>query len=327
MDRIIAVVVTYNRQQLLSQCISALKNQTRKIDKILVVNNGSTDGTEHWLQQQNDIDFISQENSGSGGGFYTGIKTAFKSGYSWIWLMDDDGYPKNDALEKLLEDDNEELCMRNCAVLNKEDKKTFVWKTKHYKTIDEVSSKKISNISHLFNGTLLHRKIVERVGLPKAPLFLWGDETEYFYRIVRKNAIPFYTQADSILYHPATSFTYKNDWNYTKDWKMYYYVRNRFAVHKSKFYQSLPLAIFLYIGFLIVFAGTTLIFQKTNRMKKLLFIFWPAIDALKNNFSITPSLVLERLNKRKTHFDFITNPQTIESLFPAPPRANATLPK
>ena len=51
MDKVIAVVVTYNRQQLLSECIDALRNQTRKLDKILVVNNCSTDNTERWLQQ------------------------------------------------------------------------------------------------------------------------------------------------------------------------------------------------------------------------------------------------------------------------------------
>jgi rhamnopyranosyl-N-acetylglucosaminyl-diphospho-decaprenol beta-1,3/1,4-galactofuranosyltransferase len=143
MDKVIAVIVTYNRQQLLSECITALKNQTRKVDKILVINNGSTDETSSWLQSQHDIDHISQENVGSAGGFYTGIKTAYESGYNWMWMMDDDGYPKEDALEKLMADDTEELLLRNCAVINKEDKKSFVWKTLHYKSIDDVKDKVI----------------------------------------------------------------------------------------------------------------------------------------------------------------------------------------
>ncbi|HUS02867.1 MAG TPA: glycosyltransferase, partial [Chitinophagaceae bacterium] len=158
MDKVIAVIVTYNRQQLLANCITALKNQTRKLDTILVINNGSTDETSKWLKKQKDIDHITQENVGSGGGFYTGIKTAFERGYHWIWLMDDDGFPKEDALEKLLEDDMEELLLRNCSVINKDDKKSFVWKTLQYKSIDEVKSKVIQNIAHPFNGTLLHRK-------------------------------------------------------------------------------------------------------------------------------------------------------------------------
>lgn len=295
MHKVIAVIVTYNRQQLLSNCIAALRNQTRKLDRILIINNGSTDKTSEWLENQHDIDYISQENLGSAGGFYTGIKTAYERGYHWIWLMDDDGFPKEDALEKLLTDDCEELMLRNCAVINKDDKKSFVWKTLKYKNIDEVENKVIPNIAHPFNGTLLHRKIVERVGFPNPKLFLWGDETEYYYRIIKKNAIPFCTITDSIHYHPATSFSYKQQWDYSSGWKMYYYIRNRFHVHRSKFSSCGPLAFVLFIGFLIVFAFITVIFQKNDKLKKFKFIFWPAKDAFQNNFDATPAYILARL--------------------------------
>ncbi len=300
MDKVIAVIVTYNRQQLLSNCITALKNQTRKIDCILVINNGSTDETENWLNNEG-IDHISQENLGSAGGFYTGIKTAYDRGYNWMWLMDDDGYPKEDALEKLLEDDSEELLLRNCAVINKDDKKSFVWKTLHYKSIDEVKSKVIQNIAHPFNGTLLHRKIVERVGFPNPRLFLWGDETEYYYRIIKKNAIPFCTITNSIHYHPATAFSYKKDWEYKNGWKMYYYIRNRFHIHRSKFSAAAPFAYIMYAGFLLAFGAITLAFQKTDRIKKLAFILWPAKDALQNNFIATPAYILQRLETKAAH--------------------------
>ncbi|NJO25235.1 MAG: glycosyltransferase [Bacteroidia bacterium] len=49
------------RQALLSECITALRNQSRKPDAILVVNNGSTDNTEQWLQLQSDVNFITQK--------------------------------------------------------------------------------------------------------------------------------------------------------------------------------------------------------------------------------------------------------------------------
>lgn len=299
MSKVIVVVVTHNRQKLLAECISALRNQTRKPDTILVINNGSTDYTEPWLRDQKDIEFITQRNVGGAGGFNTGIKTAFERGYSWIWLMDDDGYPKTDALEKLLQDDTEELCMRNCAVINKDDKESFVWKTKNYKGIHQVKERVIENVAHPFNGTLLHRKIIERVGLPKANLFLWGDETEYYYRIIKTNKIPFCTIADSIHYHPATSFTYKNDWNFNSGWKMYYYIRNRFSVLQSKFSQNSALAIFMYAGFLMAFAATIIVFQKTDKIKKLSFLFWPAVDAFTNNFNATPAYINARI---KTSF-------------------------
>ncbi|MFT3682931.1 MAG: glycosyltransferase [Ferruginibacter sp.] len=295
MEKVIAVVVTYNRMELLSQCITALRNQTKTPDTILVVNNGSTDDTELWLQSQPDLTFITQKNTGSGGGFSTGINWAYKNGYSWIWCMDDDGYPREDALENLLKPQTTQLTLRNCAVINKDDKKTFVWKTKNYATIDDVDCTVIEGVGHPFNGTLIHRNIVERVGAPRPSLFLWGDESEYICRITKRNRIPVITVANSIHYHPASAFTYKNDWDYKTCWKMYYYVRNRFHVHKSKF-SNKALALINYCCFLVAMVGVVLVYQKTDRRKKLSFIFWPAADAFTNNLSAHPQMILTRLN-------------------------------
>ena len=297
MEKVIAVVVTYNRQALLAECIAALRKQTRPLDAILIVNNGSTDATTNWLQKQSDIFFVSQNNVGSGGGFSTGINWAYQKGYSWIWCMDDDGYPKEDALENLLAADNGNLRLMNCAVIDKEDKRSFVWKTQHYKTLDEVDCNIIKGIGHPFNGTLLHRRIIERVGVPQPKFFLWGDETEYYYRIVNRNHIPVCTIPGSIHYHPSSAFSIKQDWEYNTGWKMYYYVRNRFHVHNAKF-NNKTLALLHYSCFLMAFAGLVLFYQKTDKMKKLRFLFWPAADAFSNDFNATPALILTKLQTR-----------------------------
>lgn len=299
MEKVIAVVVTYNRQALLSECITALRSQTRQLDAILIVNNGSTDNTEQWLEQQSDIFFINQKNVGSSGGFSTGINWAYKNGYSWIWCMDDDGYPKQDALENMLAADNGTLRLMNCAVIDKEDKRSFVWNTQGFKTIDEVDTSVIEGIGHPFNGTMLHRNIIERVGVPQPKFFLWGDETEYYYRIVKRNNIPVCTVANSIHYHPATAFSIKKDWDYTSGWKMYYYVRNRFHIHKVKFGNK-AMAFINYACFLVAFAGVVMVYQKTDKLKKLSFLMWPAADAFSNNFDATPPTILARLKANKT---------------------------
>lgn len=299
MEKVIAVVVTYNRVTLLRECIDALRKQTRKLDCILVVNNGSTDGTESWLKEQSDITFISQENIGGAGGFATGIESAYSQGYSWVWCMDDDGYPDSRALEELLNNEPHQRSLLNCAVINKEDRKQFVWKTKNYKTIDEVKEKLIEGVAHPFNGTLIHRSIIERVGLPKKDLFLWGDETEYYYRIVKQNQFPFYTVSTSLHYHPAAAFSLKNDWDFKSAWKMYFYVRNRFHVHRAKFNGKI-LGFFNYFTFLVAFTGMIMIYQKTDRLKKLSFLAWPIKDAINHNFSATPSFILYQLNLRKS---------------------------
>lgn len=45
MERVAAVVVTYNRKELLAQCIKALLGQQNAVCDILIVDNASTDGT------------------------------------------------------------------------------------------------------------------------------------------------------------------------------------------------------------------------------------------------------------------------------------------
>lgn len=48
--KIIAVVVTYNRLSLLKRNLDCLR-QNKPLSSIIVVNNGSTDGTAEWLAE------------------------------------------------------------------------------------------------------------------------------------------------------------------------------------------------------------------------------------------------------------------------------------
>ena len=309
MEKVIAVVVSYNRHALLVECIEALRSQTRKPDAILVVNNGSVDYTTVWLDKQSDIFQVYQDNMGSAGGYNTGIDWAFKNGYGWIWCMDDDGYPESDALEVLFENQGHETALLNCAVINKEDKRSFVWETKDYKFIDEVPEHVIDGICHPFNGTLIHRSIIAKVGLPKSNLFYWGEETEYFYRIVNKYKIPAKTITHSIHYHPAPVNTYRKEWEYKSSWKMYFYVRNRYQVLQSK-HSKKSIALMHYLYFILAFTGSVLLYQKHDRLKKMTFTLWPMFDSFLNNFTATPESIQTRMNEiaKKSFSSLIMSP-------------------
>lgn len=50
MNRTVAVIVTYNRKEMLKQCVDSLLMQTAPCD-VLVVNNASTDGTGEYLRE------------------------------------------------------------------------------------------------------------------------------------------------------------------------------------------------------------------------------------------------------------------------------------
>ncbi len=202
MKKTICVIVTYNRLGCLKVCLSALKNQTAQDFDILVVNNGSTDGTKEYIDELEDVLKIHQENLGGAGGFYAGMKYGFENNYEWVWLMDDDGAPAPNQLEELMRHKNDSWCL-NALVINKDNHAQFSFPP-HDKTltVDEIRKKSVvRNFCHPFNGTLYHRKLIEQIGLIKKEMFIWGDEKEYTARAMKAGIIPI-TVTSAIHYHP-----------------------------------------------------------------------------------------------------------------------------
>ena len=77
---VLAVVVTHNRRALLSRCIDHLQSQAGQVPEILIINNASTDDTVAMLEARG-VDFITQENVGSAGGWHRGIEAAQDRGF------------------------------------------------------------------------------------------------------------------------------------------------------------------------------------------------------------------------------------------------------
>jgi len=212
---IAAVVVTFNRFELLKKCVQSLKNQTRRIDEILVINNNSTDGTLEWLNSQNALTVITQENSGSAGGQYTGIKTAYEKGYDWIWCLDTDVVVDSTALEnffltKTIKDENlgflsstifysdGTLANINIPFLDNENNivKTYI------------KNSELSIISSSFGSVLFPRKIISEIGLPMKDFFIWGDDVEYSFRIISAGYKGYLSRASTGTHHaPNNSAT------------------------------------------------------------------------------------------------------------------------
>ncbi len=84
--RVFAVVVTYNRRPLLEECLQALGAQERPVDRVLVVDNASTDGTAAFVRNEHpEVQLLAlAENEGGAGGFHEGLKAAHAAGADWI---------------------------------------------------------------------------------------------------------------------------------------------------------------------------------------------------------------------------------------------------
>lgn len=183
-----AVVVTYNRLPLLKEGLIGLRNQTKKLDKIIVVNNGSSDGTKDWLKSQTDIKVINQENTGGAGGFYTGVKFAYENGADWVWTMDDDVVPNYDCLEELMNYSSFSKCLHPSRETR--DGLKYFWgeyldlkKYRKYKLTEvEINDKNIyyPNVG-CFEGMLISSEVIEKIGFPDSRFFISGDDTIYGY--------------------------------------------------------------------------------------------------------------------------------------------------
>ncbi|MCV2503230.1 MAG: glycosyltransferase [Neisseriaceae bacterium] len=213
---ICAVVVTYNRKELLLECLEALCRQTSPLDRVYIVNNASTDGTEQFLQKQGYLDnplfqlITLDSNSGGAGGFYHGIKTSFEDGFEQILLMDDDGFPADDCLEQLLVYCEHNLCIGSLVLdKNKPNQLCFPIRLPNssqvINTLDDLQKSNIDGMIEdviiPFNGVLLSRELIELYGYPKPEYFIWGDDMEYIWRL-KGQGVKLGTITRSIFYHP-----------------------------------------------------------------------------------------------------------------------------
>ena len=183
--RVATLVVTYNRLEDLKSCLKAIKNQTYKNYDVIVVNNGSTDGTTEYLNDQFDIICIHQGNFGGAGGFYTGMKYMFENGYDWLWMMDDDGLPEEHQLERLIEFGKKGYPVLNALVIDKDDLTRFSFGYKG-KTVEDAKTSDFFESICPFNGTFIHRSVIAKCGYIKKEMFIWGDDQEYKLRMISR---------------------------------------------------------------------------------------------------------------------------------------------
>lgn len=100
--RIAAIVPTLNRVADLTRCLDALDRQTTVPERILVVDNGSSDGTAARVGEHGRAELIQLgEPAGAAPAFAAGMRGALDGAADCVWLMDDDALPAPDALERL----------------------------------------------------------------------------------------------------------------------------------------------------------------------------------------------------------------------------------
>ena len=251
-----AVIVTYNRKELLGINIKSILDQTVHFDAIFIIDNCSTDGTyeylksEGWLDQELFRYIKTDSNIGGAGGFGVGVEAAFEAGSDWIVLMDDDGKAKNEQTFQILFDAADKFYKEGRG-----NRKLFVnslvqqgellsFKIGNIYTVaDAVKASQngiLEGVAHPFNGTLISRELVSEIGYPNKDFFIKGDEVDFKQRALDVGAYVV-TVVESRYIHPMPKTQERKVLGISvpffveAPWKEYYAARNFTYLYKKKF--------------------------------------------------------------------------------------------
>lgn len=246
------VIVTYNRLEKLKVALASYEKQTLKPKYILVVNNNSTDGTKEYLEQwQNEKNGIEKylvnldKNTGGSGGFYEGLKNSLEIDSEWVWVADDDAYPKENAFEiakDYIENHKDANLSAICGTVLKSDGKSIDYShrrniyTTVFNRIAQPYSKKsdynkeefeINGFSYV--GTMINKDKLKQTELTKKDYFIYYDDTEHSYRLSKLGKIIVIPKMQVIHDAPHTEMSE------IVKWKLYYLVRNTLDFIKNNF--------------------------------------------------------------------------------------------
>ncbi|MCU1444918.1 glycosyltransferase [Cryobacterium sp.] len=196
--RTIAVVVAYNRRDLLIEVLDALAGQTSPVAAIVVVDNASTDDTADVVRTRYPhVDLVSvARNTGGAGGFAIGAARAVvRQAADLVWLMDDDTVPTDTALAALLasvgDDDRVTIAGSRVVWTDGQDHPMNTPRPKPFVRAAEKAAAEARDAvpvrSTSFVSMLVRADAVRRHGLPIADYFIWNDDFEYSMRILRKS--------------------------------------------------------------------------------------------------------------------------------------------
>ena len=244
MKRVGIVVVTYNRLALLKEAIDSLRNQTYLNRDIIVINNGSTDGTLEWLNAQKDLITITQKNLGGAGGFFTGMKYVAEYDYDYCWIMDDDVVCHPDALQELVNAYNKKpnigfVCSKvigiNGCPMNTPTVDDRPSSNGEVDYSDLIAESMIKVKTATFVSVLCSAKTIREVGLPYKEFFIWADDTEYTNRISLHHEC--YMACKSLVVHKRAiqgALSFETETNPTRQ-RMYFYMMRNVAFTDFKY--------------------------------------------------------------------------------------------
>ena len=176
-DKIISIIVpVYNVEEYLNECLDSIKRQTYKNIEVILVNDGSTDGSkeicERYCKNDSRFKLINQENQGLSETRNVGVRASIGE---YIFFVDSDDVVKVDILEILLSFMAEDVDIVGCSYSHqKEDLQlqknpNVVFQGDSYEAISSCIN--YGRVTSLAWAKLYRRRIVEAVPFLKGLLY------------------------------------------------------------------------------------------------------------------------------------------------------------
>jgi GT2 family glycosyltransferase len=216
-----AVVVSHDGAVWLPEVVAALSSQTRKINQIVAVDNGSKDKSAALLKSAKIPVLSLPRDSGFGDAVYRAVEKLPKSNNEkneWIWVIHDDCAPKSDALEKLLTEliDRPNVAMAGPKLLGWHDRSHLLevgvsitnngarWTGLEAHEYDQGQHDGVRDVLSVSTaGALIRRDVFIELGGYDPQLALFRDDVDFGWRIrmaghsviVVTDAVAFHAQA------------------------------------------------------------------------------------------------------------------------------------
>ena len=311
-DRTAAVVVTFNRKQLLTECIDALLRQTRQLDAIFIIDNASSDGTQSYLHERGYLNsplitYVQLGiNMGGAGGFHAGMDAAHKAGFDWVWVMDDDTEPYLDSLEKMqsYKQHGRVMAIANLKVDRLGEKTTDGLR---FLPEDESDIRQYRRIRFSsFVGLLIRSEAIRRIGLPKSEFFIHNDDTEYCMRLRSVGDIAL--ASDSLVAHKEISRGQKTKQVfshvfYQKDIQRFcfdYFGHRNYAWIQQNYRKNWLVRYTLLLARFVCFAAAVVMFDTDHRFLRIGILAKANFDGIRARFDNGfPQRLIEKLKMQQ----------------------------
>ena len=179
------IVPVYNVEKYLSYCLDSIIQQSYDNLEIILINDGSTDGSksicEEYVEKDQRIRLINQKNKGLSGARNTGLDNCIGE---YITFIDSDDYIVNDYIEYLYSMITEHvtISMCNSKIVKSYDNKNLESSVGEIKSLNQKEYFKMTlyNVRYLSAwGKLFHKKHFTRIRFPEGMLnediYIMGD--------------------------------------------------------------------------------------------------------------------------------------------------------